>query len=115
MDREILVAGGIDYDEAMNRFAGITKSYEKFLVKFLKDDLHEKLTIAICKKEYDEAFGYSHTLKGVAGNLCLKDLYKEIVPLVEELRAKRYDDVDKMIVNVTNEYNRACAAIKTQI
>lgn len=86
MNKQILQAAGINYDEGVSRFAGKTELYEKYLKKFVDDASFPQLQDAMEQENYPEAFRQAHTLKGVTGNLSLTPLFEALSPLVEALR-----------------------------
>ena len=103
---------GVACDEAIYRFSGNEEMYERFLGKFLEDPNYEKLKVALDNQDYDEAFTAGHTMKGVTGNLGLKSIYDELVPLVEALRHKEEADYNVLMQSVTARYDEVCAVIR---
>lgn len=73
---ESLAAYGIDYVDAMDRFADNADLYKKMALKYLQDDHYVDLLAAMEAKDYDTAYKEAHSLKGVSGNLSLATLYK---------------------------------------
>ncbi len=86
MDKDRLIAQGIDYEEGLNRFCGNAELYETFLKKFPKDETFRQLKDAMQQEDYKEAFNAAHTINGVAGNLSLSCFYHKVVPFVDLLR-----------------------------
>lgn len=86
MDKSTLAKRGIDVDDALNRFMGNQPLYVKCLRQFLEDENYSKLTKALDTQDYEGAFRFAHTPKGVVGNLSLTNLYAAVTPLVESLR-----------------------------
>lgn len=113
MDKSTLAKQGIDVDDALNRFMGNQPLYVKCPRQFLEDENHSKLMEALDVSDYEGAFRYAHTLKGVVGNLSLTDLYAAVVPLVESLRHEEYSQLDAQRQAVEATYETAIAAIKT--
>ncbi|WP_172136558.1 Hpt domain-containing protein [Adlercreutzia sp. ZJ473] len=66
---------GIDYADAIDRYDGNAALYERLAVKYLSDTRFTSLVAALEVDDFDEAYRQAHTLKGVAGNLSLSDLY----------------------------------------
>jgi len=112
VDKEKLAEQGIDVDDALNRFMGNEDLYVKCLGQFLEDENYPKLIAALDAQDYDNAFTYAHTLKGLAGNLSLKDLYNAVIPLVESLRHKEFSDVDAQRKATEEAYATSVGAIK---
>jgi HPt (histidine-containing phosphotransfer) domain-containing protein len=112
MDKQKLMAAGIDVEGGINRLMGNEEMYENFLQMFIKDDSFQKLEQAMQAEDYKEAFAQAHTLKGVAGNLSMQRLYETLVPFVDQLR----NGVDipgavKEFPNVKKLYDETISAI----
>ncbi|MCI2056543.1 MAG: Hpt domain-containing protein [Oscillibacter sp.] len=86
MNREHLIAAGVDYDEGLHRFMGKTEKYEKYLRMIFQESSMDDLLRFLQEKNYSEAFRAAHTLKGNSGNLSMNRFYHTINPLVETLR-----------------------------
>lgn len=115
MDKEVCAAAGIDYDEGVARFVGHAEIYEKFLGKFLADPDYAMLETAMAEKDITAAFHAAHTLKGVAGNLSLNDLYHALIPFVDALRGDgNLPLAETLFPAVSKEYRRAVACIEAQ-
>ena len=112
MDREILVSVGIEYDEAIGRFAGATDLYEKFLKEMVAMKVIEPLQKALTSGDVKEAFAIAHTLKGNFGNMSTKPLFEIITPLVEELKKGNLTEAQKLYINLEKEYNVITDGIK---
>ena len=110
-DNEKLLAAGINYESGVKRFAGKAAIYEKFLARFPADTNFNDMLLALRGEDYDSAFRYAHTLKGVTGNLSLDGLYEKLVPLVEILRAKRVSEIAPLMDGILQSYNQTIAAI----
>ena len=70
-----LTEAGIHVDSGIARFMGNEGLFLKFLGKFLQDTNYEGLVQAVDRGDIREAFRFSHTLKGVCGNLSMEELY----------------------------------------
>jgi HPt (histidine-containing phosphotransfer) domain-containing protein len=112
MTREYLMSLGIDYDDAMNRFMGNSELFENFLKSFKDDTSYAQLVKALEAKDVDAAFNAAHSLKGLSGNLSMKDLYNHVCVLVEELRAKDMSNVDHSLPPITASYNKLIEGLK---
>ncbi|NLG04183.1 MAG: Hpt domain-containing protein [Clostridia bacterium] len=84
--KEILAKVGVKWEEELRRFCENEELYVSFLLKFEQDPYYQILKDALNKDQFLEAFEAGHTLKGVAGNLGLGDLYRESGIIVEKLR-----------------------------
>lgn len=82
----LMDALSIDRQEISSRFCNNFSLYERFLRKFSQDPTYESLRSA---HEQGDANGYLtavHTLKGVAGNLGLTQLFTCCTQLLTALR-----------------------------
>ena len=86
MNREKLMAAGIDYASGLNRFGGSDRLYEKYLIKFFEDDIFDTLCAQMAQNDYANAARSAHALKGTAGNLSVESLFQTVSQLVELLR-----------------------------
>ena len=112
MDKEVLESVGIDYDEAVDRFAGSMEVFEKFLKEMAITKVIEPLQQALIKGETAVAFKLAHTLKGNFGNLSVKPLYSIVSPLVEELRGGNLVEAQKLYIELESQYDRVTDGIK---
>lgn len=97
-----LIEQDVNLSEAMERFIGDEDLYLSCLRKYLKDDAFGRLGESIGKKDYEMAFQYAHSLKGVSGNLGLNSIYEPICSMVENLRAEKYLCIEKQYEEVMN-------------
>ncbi|WP_165054691.1 MULTISPECIES: Hpt domain-containing protein [unclassified Adlercreutzia] len=81
-----LIPFGIDYADAIDRFDGNAALYERLAVKYLSDTRFASLMAALEVDDFDEAYRQAHTLKGVAGNLSLSDLYRTAAFISDALK-----------------------------
>jgi PAS domain S-box-containing protein len=89
-NREVILPesnSGIDTDEGISRLAGNRKLYRALLENFSSSnaDTPVKIKQALAGNDLDAALFLSHTLKGVAGNLSLKDIQKNAAELEETI------------------------------
>lgn len=106
MTREDFISNGFDYDAAMKLFMGKQQIYEKFLAKFPKDTSYSQLKEAVAAGDCDAAFKAAHTLKGVSGNLSLKDLTKVASDITESFRAGDLEGGRAQIEELDRQYER---------
>lgn len=90
---------GADVKETLRRFMGNENMYMKFLKKFPDDPNYQNLGSSLEKGDYEEAFKYAHTLKGVSANLGIVPVQTAVSGLVEELRGRKNEEVDAAKVN----------------
>jgi HPt (histidine-containing phosphotransfer) domain-containing protein len=89
---------GIDTRSALARMLNKEEMYRKFLTKFKADTNVSMLTAIMEGGGYDDLqnrpdiFNITHTIKGVAGNLGLTEIYETSGNLCEMTRA---DDSDR--------------------
>lgn len=90
MEERTMIAlrqAGMDPEEALERFMGSAALYERFLKRFPADESFQQIGPALEAGDWDAAVTAAHTLKGVAGNLGMTDLYRCCSQLVDHLRA----------------------------
>jgi HPt (histidine-containing phosphotransfer) domain-containing protein len=91
---------GVDVKSALSRMLNKEEMYKKFLRKFREDknifDLKDLIVSnsSLSKEDSEKVFHYSHTVKGVAGNLGLTDLYNESSYICEATRNETADMTD---------------------
>lgn len=103
--KRALTALGMDLDQTLARFVGNEGLLFRFLKRFPDDKTFGQLEAAMASGDTTDGFHQAHTLKGVAGNLGLGNLFDAVTPLVETLRA---DDMAKAKI----EYPPVQAAYK---
>lgn len=96
---------GICVDEAMDNICGDLNVLEDVLKLFIQDSTFNNLLEAVRKEDYQCAFKYAHTLKGVTANLGMKNLQIICNELVEKLRKNDYYGIDILIDNMIEIYN----------
>jgi len=82
---EFYTAVGGDYTEAVGRIPS-DRILRSFVLKFAEDPTYKMLCNALETGDLGAAFRAAHTLKGVAGNLGLRNLAVAASALTEELR-----------------------------
>jgi HPt (histidine-containing phosphotransfer) domain-containing protein len=78
----------IDLDEGLKRVIGNTKLYIKLLHKFKEEPSLNTLFLAVQGEEYENAQGLVHTIKGIAANLSLTELYKQSVEFEVQIKSR---------------------------
>ena len=109
--REVLEAAGVRTDEALERFLGSEALLMKFLLRFPSDQNFARLEEALAAGDPAGAFAAAHTLKGVAGNLSLADLFQALEPVVEALRRGDLAAARGAMPDLTARYGRLTAAL----
>ena len=113
--KDKLMTVGVDYDEVLKRFMGKEDFYLRMLKKFLADKNYEGLKQAVDDKNWQEAFTYAHTVKGLCGNLGLGAIMDYASPLTEELRSEPFDEesiIDHMR-HVSKAYEKTVEVIQS--
>lgn len=108
-----LTEAGVDVDSVMERFMGNAGMLERFLRKFLNDMSYQKLLTSIEEKNVEDAFAAAHTLKGVCGNLSINTLRDIVSRQTECFRAGNLEEGVAIMPEVTAEYERVTAAIRS--
>ena len=113
MNRETLIAAGVDYDQGVERFADRASLYEEYLGKFFDGSTMESLRQMLLDGNRDAAFDLTHDLKGAVGNLSITKLYQDICAMVEALRVGGIDDkVWQLYDQALKQYQTVEAAVR---
>jgi len=81
----------IDFADGLKRVVNNTKLYVKLLDKFKNENKLDGLEAAIKAGDMDKARNAAHTLKGVAANLSLTELYKQSLALETQIKGGAAD------------------------
>ena len=103
---EIIKTWNVDLGPTLERFCDDVELYVSCLQAFAEDRAFGELGEHIKAEEYSAAFDSAHTLKGVAGNLGLNDMFKAISNIVEPLRAGDYSNLDAQYTAIQEEYKK---------
>lgn len=87
------------------------KMVAHFVLMFPNDPTMQNLRNAVSAADIEKSFRAAHTLKGVAGNLGLTQLYNVAVELTEQLRPRLETADPKLFDAVEKEYQRTVKAI----
>lgn len=98
---------GIDYDDALDRFGGNAALYRKLALKYLDNAHYAALIAAMEAGDFDEAYSQAHSLKGVAGNLSLRDLYLAAGTVSDALRNGETTRAEAHLPAVEQAHKRA--------
>lgn len=104
---KLLSEYGADVPGIMERFLNDEDLYNSCIHAFYEDNTFNDLGISIETANYDDAFNYAHTLKGITGNMGLVPLYNLIVILVESLRSRDYSQINFQYKKIMDEYNKS--------
>ena len=107
-----LEAAGVHVEEVLARFMNNEGLMMRFLIRFPQDPNYRQLCLAIEAGNHSDAFVAAHTLKGVAGNLAMTHLFREISQVVELLRAGEMDQARERMPVVDAEYRRTVQGLE---
>jgi len=77
----------INIEEGSKRVMNNVKLYVKLLAKFKDDPNFNEINTAVAAGDNEKARGCTHTLKGLAANLSLTELYKQSLELETQIKA----------------------------
>ena len=78
----------VDFAEGVKRVMSNTKLYVRLLTKFRNDTKLDDLEAFIAAGDLEKAQGSAHTIKGVAANLSLTELFKQSLELETQIKSK---------------------------
>lgn len=86
---------------------------QKYLLKFLDNDMKSLILNALEAQDYETAFRESHNLKGVCANLNLDQLMASASDLTEALRnGKPAGDITPLVDQMCSDYEMTVKAIQ---
>jgi HPt (histidine-containing phosphotransfer) domain-containing protein len=83
----------IDISDGVKRVMNNEKLYIKLLTKFKDDNNFAALEGAIAAGDMEKAQGAAHTLKGVAANLSLSELFNQCLKLENQIKSREVNPV----------------------
>ncbi len=98
MNQVFLAIPGVNFQEGLERVAGNSDTYLRLLKEFPGNQRGELETIkqALAKKDAYKARTCIHTMKGLAGNLSITDLYQASVALENALIASDWEESNRL-------------------
>ena len=93
----------INFEEGVKRVMNNSAFYIKMLKKYKEDKNLKDIDEAIKDGDMEKAKIAAHTLKGLAGNLSLTELYKESQKLEKQIKDGELDIEQFEIVKKINE------------
>jgi len=114
MNREVLEAVGIDYQEGLKRFSGVKDIYEKYLRCFLSDTHFNEAFEAFRAKDYQTLELAAHSCKGIAGNLSMTTLYAQYARVLQNLRDQNYTKIDEAMRRAQKIYETIYNTIEAE-
>jgi HPt (histidine-containing phosphotransfer) domain-containing protein len=108
---------GVNFKEGLERVAGNFETYLRLLREFPASQKSEIETIeqALAKKDFQTAKTCIHTIKGLAGNLSLTDVYQASVPLEMALIASEWNEADRLFDTFKTAFKEFSVAIDSMI
>ena len=100
---------GADLDDALRRFQGNEALYKRLLLKFPGQAANLNADVYFEKENYDKALENVHTMKGLAANLSLANLYDAYSEVVDLLRSCKYIEAEAKYLSILpleEEYNK---------
>ena len=91
---------------------------ESFVLRFVKkypaNPSFDELCEAVDRSDWESAFRAAHTLKGVAGNLSLRDLFARVSEVVECLRGGDIGAAAEKMPAVEASYRKVVDALRAE-
>jgi HPt (histidine-containing phosphotransfer) domain-containing protein len=81
----------INAEEGMKRVMNNSKLYTKLLGKFKADTNLNDLINFVGAQDWEKAQGAAHTVKGIAANLSLTELFKQSLDVETQIKGKSLD------------------------
>jgi HPt (histidine-containing phosphotransfer) domain-containing protein len=78
----------VNFEEGLKRVMNNTKLYVRLLAKFKADTKLDELSAQLEAGDYEKAQITAHTVKGVAANLSLTELFERIRDLESQIKEK---------------------------
>ena len=99
----------INAEEGINRVMNNSVLYNRLLVKFKNDTNINDIESAFAQGDTEKAKNASHTLKGLAANLALTELFKQVLELESQIKAGNLNNDQMALVRTT--YDKTLAEI----
>jgi HPt (histidine-containing phosphotransfer) domain-containing protein len=105
----------VDFADGVKRVMNNAKLYIKLLTKFKNDTKLDDLEAALASGGMENAQAAAHTLKGVAANLSLTELFHQILELENQIKAKapnpeQMETVKSVFATTLQEVDKVIAA-----
>jgi HPt (histidine-containing phosphotransfer) domain-containing protein len=104
----------VDFADGTKRVMNNTKLYIKLLTRFKDDTKLSELEAALAAGDLEKARNETHTVKGIAANLSLSELFKQSLELENQLKAQtvnpaQMETVKTVFATTIQEINRIIA------
>jgi len=110
MSEEIIY---INLEEGLNRVNKNAAFFNKLLGKFKNDTSINNIETAFAEGDTENAKNASHTLKGLAANLSLSELYKQVLELETQVKNGSFNNEQMSLVR--NTYDKTLLEIEKVI
>lgn len=103
----------LDIEEALQRFNGNQAIFSKLLKRFIEINSHieEKTVQLVNSGNSEEIFIFFHSLKGGAGNLSAKNLYRKSTVLEDFARNEDFESIKKELPSLYEIYDQLKIAV----
>ena len=81
----------VDFDGGVKRVMNNAKLYVKLLTKFRNDTKLDDIETSIAEGNLEKAKAATHTIKGVAANLSLTELFNQSLALETQIKSGQVD------------------------
>jgi HPt (histidine-containing phosphotransfer) domain-containing protein len=78
----------VNMDEGIQRVVNNAKLYVRLLSKFKADTNLDDIFSFLDAGDYEKAQNAAHTIKGISANLSLTELYRQILELETQIKAR---------------------------
>jgi HPt (histidine-containing phosphotransfer) domain-containing protein len=112
-DRMTIQTQTLDIEEALRRFNGNQAIFSKLLKRFIEINfnIEEKTAQLVNSGNSEEIFIFFHSLKGGAGNLSAKNLYKKSTVLEDFARNGDFESIKKELPSFYDIYDQLRIAV----
>ena len=91
----------LDFSDGIKRVMNNTKLYVRLLGKFRNDTKLDELEAAMAEGDLERAQSIAHTIKGLAANLSLTELFKQSLELETQIKTKIVDPSQMELLKIT--------------
>jgi len=97
----------VNVEEGVKRVMNNSKLYAKLLVKFKEDSNLKSMKEVLKAGDLQKAQANAHTLKGLAANLSLTELYKHVLEIETQIKAGSVNPDQLTALEEINEHTLA--------
>ena len=112
MKEQELILAGVDVKDMMARFMNNERLAKMIVGRFVQDTTYNQLCNAIAAGDMKAAEFACHTLKGICGNLSLKELFELFQEQLRLFRSGEAPRAVAMMAQLGPEYDRALTHLK---